>query len=97
MPVKTCILAATTFFDFAELYRFLRSDAMRAKLTIGQVETLADIIDARLPADVALEQRTPKGTTYCYVDDELIARVNAAGRYLVPGASRYAGRNRTIP
>lgn len=92
MPAKLPILNATTFDDFATLYRFLRSDAMRAKLSIGQVETLADVIDAKLPADVSLEQRTPKGTTYFYIDGVFFGRVNSAGRYLAPGANAYTQR-----
>lgn len=88
MTAKTTILRKTTFKDFGELYRFLRSDAMRAYLSRGQVETIADVLDASLPDDVTLEQRTPKGTTYLYIDDELRGTVNQTGQYRPPHAPR---------
>lgn len=84
MTAKTTILRATSFDDFAALFRFLRSDAMRPYLSRGQVESIADICDAKLPADVMLEQRTIKGTTYVHVDGELLATVNQAGTVKFP-------------
>ncbi len=79
MTAKTTILRTTSFNDFASFFRFLRSDKMRPFLSIGQVETIADIVDAKLPGDVTIDQRTPKGTTYIYVEGEFIASVNQAG------------------
>lgn len=84
MTAKTTILHATSFNDFASLFRFLRSDTMRPYLSRGQVESIADISDAKLPADVTLEQRTIKGTTYVYIDDEFLATVNQAGTVKYP-------------
>lgn len=84
MASKSTILRATSFEDFASLFRFLRSPAMRPLLSMGQVETLADVIDANLPADVTLEQRTPKGTVYITLDGDDYGTVNQAGRYLAP-------------
>lgn len=87
MASKSTILRATSFEDFASLFRFLRSPGMRPLLSLGQVETLADVIDANLPADVALEQRTPKGTVYITLDGDDYGTVNQAGRYLAPSGS----------
>lgn len=84
MTAKTTILHTTSFDDFASLFRFLRSDTMRRYLSRGQVESIADICDARLPADVTLEQRTIKGTTYVYVDGDFLATVNQAGAVKYP-------------
>lgn len=81
MPAKTAILRETRFPDFAALYRFLRSPVMRPLLASGQAETIADVIDDMLPAVVELYQRTPKGTTYLYVDDMPLGTVDHGGRY----------------
>lgn len=84
MADKSTILRASRFDDFAAFFRFLRSADMRALVSSGQAETLADIVDARLPADVALEQRTPKGTIYTHINGELFATVSQSGAVKFP-------------
>jgi hypothetical protein len=84
MAIKSPILHASSFDDFAAFFRFLRSPEMRPLVSSGQAETLADIIDARLPADITLEQRTPKGTIYAYVEGEYFASVSQSGAVKYP-------------
>lgn len=84
MPAKTLILKPTTFSDFAAFFRFLRAEPMRALLSSGQRETIADVLDASLPADVSMEQRTPKGVTYLYIDDAFFGTVTQNGSYVAP-------------
>jgi hypothetical protein len=84
MTAKSIILSAMQFANFADLYRFLRADPMRRLLSSGQVETIADVIDANLPASVMLEQRSPKGTTYIHINDVFFGSVNHTGRYVAP-------------
>ncbi len=84
MADKSPILRATSFNDYASLFRFLRSPGMRALVSSGQAETLVDIIDARLPADITLEQRTPKGTIYAYIEGEYFASVSQSGAVKYP-------------
>lgn len=88
MPAKMIILKPTTFDDFASLYRFLRSPQMRPFLTVGQAETIADVLDCNLPNDVSLMQRTPKGQTYLYLEDEFFGFVSPRAKFARPGKSR---------
>jgi hypothetical protein len=88
MANKTIILNTTTFKDFGELFRHLRTPAMRALVSVGQAETIADIADANLPGDVKLEQRTPKGTIYVHIEDDYAGAVNQAGKYIHPSAAQ---------
>lgn len=91
MPAKSLILKPTTFADFAALYRFLRAEPMRKLLSSGQVETIADILDASLPGDVALEQRTLKGVTYVHLDGDFFGSVTQAGRFVAPAGPAKMG------
>lgn len=84
MPAKTLILKPTTFADFAALFRFLRSAPMRPLISSGQCETVADVLDASLPGDVSIEQRTPKGVLYLYLDGAPFGTVTQAGRFVAP-------------
>jgi hypothetical protein len=84
MAIKSFILGATHFDDFATIFRFLRSVDMRALISRGQAETLADILDARLPARVSLEQRTPKGTIYAHLNGAFFASVSQSGAVKYP-------------
>ena len=91
MPAKAFILKPTTFANFAALYRFLRAEPMRRLLSSGQVETIADILDASLPGDVALEQRTPKGVTYVHLDGDFFGSVTQAGKFVAPAGPARLG------
>jgi hypothetical protein len=84
MADKSPLVKEASFDDFAALYRFLRSPEMRVFISSGQAETLADIIDARLPASVSLDQRTPKGTIYAYLNRALFATVSQSGAVKFP-------------
>ncbi len=75
MANKRTILETATFDDFGAIYRRLRQPDMRQTLTRGQIETLADVIDHRLPAYVMLEQRTPKNAIYVHVGGAYIGKV----------------------
>lgn len=65
------ILAATTFNTYIELHRALRDARMRAYITKSQIDAITDACERFFPNDFELRQRTPKGTIYIYVDDEL--------------------------
>lgn len=91
MASKSYILKTTTFANFANLYRFLRTAPMRALISSGQCETIADVIDASLPADIALEQRTPKGTVYIYIDGDYFGTVSQNGTYAAPKGATSLG------
>ena len=84
MASRSSILRATSFDDFASFFKFLRGADMRPLISSGQAETLADIVDARLPANVTLEQRTPKGTVYVYLSDDYFASVSQSGAVKFP-------------
>lgn len=84
MADKSSIMRASPFDDFASFFRFLRCTDMRALVSSGQAETLADIIDARLPAEITLEQRTPKGTIYAHINGEFFASVSQSGAVKYP-------------
>lgn len=84
MASRSPILRATSFDDFASFFKFLRGANMRALVSSGQAETLADIIDARLPAEITLEQRTPKGTIYAHINGEFFASVSQSGAVKYP-------------
>jgi hypothetical protein len=84
MASRSSILRATSFDNFASFFKFLRGANMRQLISSGQAETLADIVDARLPADVTLEQRTPKGTIYVYLDNDYFASVSQSGAVKFP-------------
>lgn len=84
MAAKHTILATTSFANFADLYRTLRKPVLRTFISSGQCETIADVIDASLPADISLEQRTPKGTVYIYIDGDYFGTVSQNGTYAAP-------------
>lgn len=97
MASRSLILRATTFDDFASFFKFLRGADMRPLISSGQAETLADIVDARLPADIVLEQRTPKGTIYVYLDNDYFASVNQAGAVKFPKPKYLWHKTRVSP
>lgn len=97
MASRSIILSATSFADFATFFKFLRGADMRPLVSRGQAETLADIVDARLPADIVLEQRTPKGTIYVYLDDDYFASVSQSGAVKFPKPKYIWHKTRVSP
>jgi hypothetical protein len=65
------ILASTTFDNYIQLHRELREPKMRAYITKAQGDAITDACEHFFPNNFELRQRTPKGTVYIYVDNEL--------------------------
>lgn len=80
------ILDTTTFTHFAELHRTLRAVPLRPYITRTQGDEIAHSVDERcqFPVDLALAQRTPKGTVYVYVDDKLMFTIDQRGAFAWP-------------
>ena len=81
MASKTCIFAAQTFTNFAEFHLALRTKALRSFISRTQGDEIAHTVDERggFPVTVALDQRTPKGTVYVYLNGVLKFTINQRG------------------
>lgn len=86
MAKPALIFDTTTFIHFVELHRALRAVELRQYITKTQGDEIAHAIDERFsfPADVALAQRTPKGTVYVYLDDKLAFLIDQRGAFSWP-------------
>lgn len=84
------ILDTTTFEHFAELHRTLRAPALRPYLSKTQGDEIAHNVDDRckFPVDLALAQRTPKGTVYVYAADRLVFTIDQRGTFAWPTVAR---------
>jgi hypothetical protein len=78
MAFKQTILRASFFQSYGELHRKLRT--LKAELNTSQVDAIADACEKLLPNEIALFQRTPKGTVYVHVDDECLFSIDQRGR-----------------
>lgn len=81
MASKTRIFAPQPFTNFAELHLALRAKDLRPFISRTQGDEIAHTIDerAKFPVTVALDQRTPKGTVYVYVEGILKFTINQRG------------------
>lgn len=80
------ILDTATFAHFAELHRTLRAVQLRPYLSKTQGDEIAHSVDERFPfpVDLALAQRTPKGTVYIYIADKLAFTIDQRGAFAWP-------------
>jgi hypothetical protein len=78
MAFKQTILRANFFQTYGELHRKLRT--LKSELNTSQVDAIADACEKSLPNEIALFQRTPKGTVYVHVDDECLFSIDQRGR-----------------
>ena len=83
MSSKSVIFQSTTVAHFAELHRLLRGHDMKKLISKTQGDEIAHCIDerAKFPVTVMLEQRTPKGTVYVYLDDALKFTIDQRGAF----------------
>ena len=90
MAQPQTILLPTTFTSFAELHRTLRAIALRPYLSKTQGDEIAHNVDERcqFPVDLALVQRTPKGTVYVYADEKLVFQIDQRGAFGWPKLQR---------
>ena len=93
MANQTTILKTTTFTNYAALHKATRAPELRPLITRTQGDAIAEACDRFLldAPDIALMQRTPKGTIYILIDGELqytvdfrgaISRAYAKGKHL---------------
>lgn len=89
MAKPTLIFDTKTFPHFVELHRALRAVELRQYITKTQGDEIAHAIDERFsfPANVALAQRTPKGTVYVYLNDTLAFLIDQRGAFSWPSAT----------
>jgi hypothetical protein len=83
MSSKTVIFQPTVVSHFAELHRLMRSHDMRKLISKTQGDEIAHCIDSRahFPVTVMLEQRTPKGTVYIYLNGTLKFTIDQRGAF----------------
>jgi hypothetical protein len=81
MASKSRIFAPQTFTNFAEFHLAMRAKELRPFISRTQGDEIAHTVDERggFPATVALDQRTPKGTVYVYLDGVLKFTINQRG------------------
>lgn len=86
MAALTLVLDTTTFTYFAELHRALKAPSLRRYLSRTQADEIAHGVDEHLnfPVDLALAQRTPKGTVYVYRSDKLAFSIDQRGAFSWP-------------
>ena len=86
MAKPQTILKHTTFGFFQELHLALRAVSLRAFISKTQGDAIAHSVDGQtqFPVDVALAQRTPKGTVYVYLDGELSFQIDQRGAFSRP-------------
>ena len=65
------ILAPTTFRNYIELHHAMRTPELRKLISKSQGFAVVEACERFFPNDFELRQRTPKGTIYLYVDEEL--------------------------
>lgn len=84
MPKKSLLLNTTTFEHFAAMHKAMRSDPLKPFLTKTQGDAIAHGVDETIgfPADIALEQRTPKGTVYVFNGRTLVFLIDQRGTFL---------------
>jgi hypothetical protein len=84
MPKKSLLLNTTTFDHFAAIHKAMRSDPLKPFLTKTQGDAIAHGVDETIgfPADIALEQRTPKGTIYVFNGRALAFLIDQRGTFL---------------
>lgn len=104
MTEKTVLTLPIDCASAADLRPALLRQQDRGYLTRNQVLAILTMCTPRLPASVALYQRTPKGTTYVHVDGELAYSVNQSSQvrqhngektpnsptFSLPGRANYA-------
>ena len=86
MASKTTILENIRVEHFAQLHRVMRGVALKSYITKTQGDAIAHTVDERaaFPAVISLDQRTPKGTVYVYVNDALICTIDQRGAFSWP-------------
>ena len=86
MASKTTIFTETPVQHFAQLHRMLRAPALKPYLTKTQGDAIAHAVDERaaFPASVSLDQRTPKGTVYVYVNGAILCTIDQRGAFNWP-------------
>jgi hypothetical protein len=94
MASKTTILTNTQVEHFAQLHRVMRGIALKPYITKTQGDAIAHAADerSRFPLVISLDQRTPKGTVYIYINDALLCTIDQRGAFSWPS---YAEKNRT--
>jgi hypothetical protein len=65
------ILATTSFKNYIEFQHAMRAPELRKLISKSQSFAVIEACERFFPNDFELQQRTPKGTIYIYVDDEL--------------------------
>lgn len=86
MASKTTILANTPVEHFAQLHRVMRAPALKPYITKTQGDAVAHAVDerSRFPLVISLDQRTPKGTVYVYVNDDIFCTIDQRGAFSWP-------------
>lgn len=80
MTEKTVLTLPIDCASSADLRAALLRQQERGFLTCNQVLAILTICAARLPATVSIYQRTPKGTTYVHINNELAYSVNQSAQ-----------------
>jgi hypothetical protein len=73
------ILGATSFKNYIEFHRAMRTPALRKLISKSQSFAVIEACERFFPNDFELRQRTPKGTIYIYVDEDLEYVVDQRG------------------
>jgi hypothetical protein len=83
MPKKALLLNTTTFDHFAAIHKAMRSPAFKPFITKTQGDAIAHGVDETIgfPAEIALEQRTPKGTVYVFKGRDLAFLIDQRGAF----------------
>ena len=86
MASKTTILANTPSDHFAHLHRVMRTPALKPYITKTQGDAIAHAVDERavFPLVISLDQRTPKGTVYVYINDAILCTIDQRGAFSWP-------------
>ena len=80
MPKKTPLIPATHCASVDYLESLLAVLQTRNFLTRNQSTAIRIVCANALPARIELHQRTPKGTTYIYINDALTHVINNRAR-----------------